>query len=117
MSSHHNRDDTSEPSPGAVVVYQDTTNWLLSACRLQESEAVILLTPVIASTDQEPSLSDPFEILGRSLSLLHSRIRHVPYSHRFVKFATWRKGVLRLIHNTLSFSFWDVELMLVLERA
>jgi hypothetical protein len=40
---------------------------------------VVLLTPVVLPISQDPTPSDPFEALGRSIARRHSRIRQVPY--------------------------------------
>ena len=45
----------------------------------------MLLTPVVPLPSQESTdLSDPFEPLGRALARRHARVRHVPYTMKFV---------------------------------
>jgi hypothetical protein len=52
---------------------------------LRETDVIILLTPVVPPTSQEPrDLSDPFEPLGRALARRYARIRHVPYTTKWV---------------------------------
>jgi hypothetical protein len=66
-----------------AVVVRDSTNWLSMLKNLQETDVIILLTPVVVPISQDPTdLSDPFEPLGRSLAKRHPRVRHVPYTQR-----------------------------------
>ncbi|KAH0543377.1 hypothetical protein FGG08_002333 [Glutinoglossum americanum] len=51
--------------------------------RLQETDIVLLLTPVVRpiySPDDTFGPIDPFECFGRALASRHKRIRHVPYT-------------------------------------
>lgn len=74
----------SENTGTLATVVRDSTNWLLDVRHLQETDVIILLTPVVVPINQDPAdTSDPFEPLGRSLSRRHARVRQVPYSQRF----------------------------------
>jgi hypothetical protein len=63
----------------AAHVVRDTLNWLAVIRELSETDSVVLLTPVVLPISQDPTPSDPFEALGRSIARRHSRIRQVPY--------------------------------------
>ena len=66
-----------------AVLLRDSPNWLTHIRALQETDLVILLTPVVIPISQNPTNnSDPFEPFGRALARKHSRIRHVPYTTR-----------------------------------
>lgn len=66
-----------------AVVLRDATDWLPHIKSLQETDVIILLTPVVIPISQDPNdLSDPFEPLGRSLAKRHAKIRQVPYTQR-----------------------------------
>lgn len=66
------------------MVVRDATNWLQDIRNLQETDVIIVLTPVVVPISQDPTdTSDPFEPLGRSLSRRHARIRQIPYTQRF----------------------------------
>jgi hypothetical protein len=68
----------------SATVVRDSTNWLSNVKALQETDVIILLTPVVVPISQDPTdTSDPFEPLGRSLAKRHPRIRHVPYTQRW----------------------------------
>lgn len=73
-----------QSTPIATII-RDVPHWLSSIRLLQSTDVIILLTPVVIPISQDPTdISDPFEPLGRSLSRRHARIRHVPYTKRFV---------------------------------
>jgi hypothetical protein len=68
-----------------AALLQDSENWLPRMTALRETDVIILLTPVVPPTTQESTdISDPFEPLGRALARRHARIRHVPYTMKFV---------------------------------
>lgn len=74
----------SRDSNALAVVVRDSTNWLSNMRNLQETDVIILLTPVVIPISQDPTdISDPFEPLGRSLARRHARVRQVPYTQRF----------------------------------
>jgi hypothetical protein len=59
-----------------AVLVRDDPNWLSHVQALQDTDVIILLTPVISPIDQQSeSNSDPFEPLGRSLAQRHQRVR------------------------------------------
>ena len=73
-----------ENNGNLATLLRDSTNWLLHVKALQETDVIILLTPVVVPISQDPTdTSDPFEPLGRSLAKRHSRIRQVPYTQRW----------------------------------
>jgi hypothetical protein len=75
---------SSESTGTLAVVVRDTTNWLSNVRHLQETDVIILLTPVVVPISQDPTdTSDPFEPLGRSLARRHARVRQIPYTQRF----------------------------------
>ncbi|RFU23692.1 hypothetical protein B7463_g12648, partial [Scytalidium lignicola] len=80
------QEQTSAPGidHGALVtLIRDSTNWLLNFRNLRETDVIILLTPVAVPISQDPAdTGDPFEPLGRAIALRHSRVRHIPYTHR-----------------------------------
>ena len=61
----------------SIVTLQPTVSPLLS---VPDSSVILLLTPTVPQLSPRSQTSDPFEPLGRTLSRLHPRIRHVPYS-------------------------------------
>ncbi|KAF8851134.1 hypothetical protein BDZ45DRAFT_750972 [Acephala macrosclerotiorum] len=66
-----------------ATILRDSSEWLSHVRLLQETDVIILLTPVVIPVSRDPTdNSDPFEPLGRSLARRHARIRHVPYTHR-----------------------------------
>ncbi|KAH8821571.1 hypothetical protein F5884DRAFT_850793 [Xylogone sp. PMI_703] len=66
-----------------VTLIRDSTNWLANFRSLRETDVIILLTPVALPLTQDPTdTGDPFEPLGRAIAQRHSRVRHVPYTHR-----------------------------------
>jgi hypothetical protein len=72
------------PTGSLAVVYRDATDWLPKIRTLQETDVIILLTPVVIPISPDPTdISDPFEPLGRSLAKRHARIRQVPYTQRW----------------------------------
>ncbi|KAE8447374.1 hypothetical protein EG329_010788 [Mollisiaceae sp. DMI_Dod_QoI] len=84
-SERSNQDDSSTlfaPSRLATVL-RDAPKWLSHLHHLRETDVIVLLTPVVIPISRDPTdMSDPFEPLGRSLSLRHARVRHVPYTQR-----------------------------------
>jgi GNAT superfamily N-acetyltransferase len=87
------KDNNSNPGTAASIIaeddgtlatlVQDSVSWLQKFRALKETAVILLLTPVVIRENQEPSDSDPFEPLGRSLEERRARIRHVPYYMRF----------------------------------
>ena len=61
----------------SIVTLQPTASPLLS---IPESSVILLLTPTVPPIDTRSQTSDPFEPLGRTISRLYPRIRHVPYT-------------------------------------
>jgi hypothetical protein len=80
-----------EPNHRSLAnLLRDVPNWLPAIRNLQETDVIILLTPVVIPISQEPTnISDPFEPLGRSLAKRHARIRQVPYTQRSVNLLSW----------------------------
>ncbi|KAF4628494.1 hypothetical protein G7Y89_g9651 [Cudoniella acicularis] len=75
--------NTTRNGNALAIVFRDASNWLHHIRSLQETDVIILLTPVVIPINPDPTdLSDPFEPLGRSLAKRHSRIRQVPYTQR-----------------------------------
>ncbi|KAH7321555.1 hypothetical protein BKA65DRAFT_482010 [Rhexocercosporidium sp. MPI-PUGE-AT-0058] len=75
---------TADPNRRSLAfVLRDSPDWLTYIRALQETDVVILLTPVVVPISQDPTdISDPFEPFGRALARRHPRIRHVPYTSR-----------------------------------
>ncbi|KAG4437157.1 hypothetical protein IFR05_007359 [Cadophora sp. M221] len=73
-----------DPSTDCLaIVLRDSPDWLAYIRALQETDVVILLTPVVTPISQDPAdITDPFEPFGRALARRHARIRHVPYTSR-----------------------------------
>ncbi|KAL2067967.1 hypothetical protein VTL71DRAFT_16065 [Oculimacula yallundae] len=65
-----------------AIVSRDSPDWLSYIRALQETDIIILLTPVVIPRGQDTVVSDPFEPFGRALAKRHSRVRHVPYTTR-----------------------------------
>ncbi|KAG4423332.1 hypothetical protein IFR04_003566 [Cadophora malorum] len=66
-----------------AIISRDSPDWLGYIRALQETDVIILLTPVVIPISHDPTdTSDPFEPFGRALAKRHSRIRHVPYTRR-----------------------------------
>lgn len=70
--------------PSDCEVTRCSTHSLAILRSLSPSATILLLTPVVVpagfgKTAQPKDSADPFEMLGRSLSQFHKRIRHVPY--------------------------------------
>ncbi|KAJ9624557.1 hypothetical protein H2203_005292 [Taxawa tesnikishii (nom. ined.)] len=66
------------------VRFLKSSDWSMHTLRNMSEEAlVVLFTPVmpplVGSASTSLEATDPFEILGRTLSRYHARIRHVPY--------------------------------------
>ena len=61
----------------SIVTLQPTASPLLS---IPETSVILLLTPSVPQIDTRSQTSDPFEPLGRTISRLYPRIRHVPYT-------------------------------------
>lgn len=78
-----------------AVVLRDDSDWLSHIRALQETDVIILLTPVVIPISQDiEDTSDPFEKLGRSLANRHQRIRQIPYTKRYYTKAKY--GILLL---------------------
>ncbi|KAG9236612.1 hypothetical protein BJ875DRAFT_215169 [Amylocarpus encephaloides] len=80
----HSRPSADGSRNGSLaVVSRDTTDWLQHVRSLQETDVIILLTPVVIPISPDPAdISDPFEPLGLALAKRHARIRQVPYTKR-----------------------------------
>lgn len=77
------RPPTDPNTDSLAIVLRDSPDWLAYIRALQETDVVILLTPVVIPVSQNPAdISDPFEPFGRALARRHARIRHVPYTSR-----------------------------------
>ena len=64
-----------------AVLLKDVPQWLAHVRTLNESDIIVLLTPVTVPLSQDQLVvSDPFEPLGLALARRHGRIRHVPYT-------------------------------------
>ncbi|KAH6712146.1 hypothetical protein BKA61DRAFT_691844 [Leptodontidium sp. MPI-SDFR-AT-0119] len=94
-------DDESDPSAAETdeilaIISRDLRDWLSYIRALQETNVVILLTPVVIPISQDPTdISDPFEPFGRALAKRHPRIRHVPYTLRNGITSTHREFIKR----------------------
>lgn len=68
-----------------ATILQDEPKWLSHIRQLRSTDILILLTPVVVPIHPGVTdVSDPFEPLGRSLSTRHAKIRHVPYTQRYL---------------------------------
>lgn len=66
--------------PSAVLLW-DRQKCLPLSRILAEDDVLLLLTPVVVPQDADlNSMTDPFESLGKSLSIRHPAVRHVPYT-------------------------------------
>ncbi|OBT67287.1 hypothetical protein VE03_02722 [Pseudogymnoascus sp. 23342-1-I1] len=65
-----------------VLLARDATNSLAVIGDLEDSDAILILTPVVPQVSGDPGdTSDPFECFGRALESRHHRIRHRPYEN------------------------------------
>lgn len=65
-----------------TLLVRDATNSLSVIQYLEETDIILLLTPLVPQISGDPDdTSDPFECFGRALESRHSRIRHQPYSN------------------------------------
>jgi beta-N-acetylhexosaminidase len=67
----------------SITVVRSDRSIMSVFSRLQETDIVLLLTPVvrpICSSNDTSAPIDPFECFGRALALRHKRVRHVPYT-------------------------------------
>ena len=63
-----------------AIVLRDEPNWLSYVQHLQDTDVIVLLTPVVSpSEENQGNSSDPFEPLGRSLAQRHQRVRQGIY--------------------------------------
>lgn len=67
----------------AITVVRDDNCLLPLSSKLEKTDTVLLLTPVVRPLHPTPpgkSPTDPFEPFGRALARYHSRIGHAPYT-------------------------------------
>lgn len=65
-----------------ALLARDATNSLAVIGDLDDTDIVLLLTPLVPQVSGDPDdTSDPFECFGRALESRHHRIRHRPYEN------------------------------------
>lgn len=86
-----------------AVVLRDDSDWLSHIRALQETDVLILLTPMVVPISEDiKDSSDPFEKLGRSLAQRHQRIRQIPYTKRYYQKAKCESPKLTATRNGIT---------------